>query len=219
MSEVGLLLDSGGVLLCADGNVISKHATSFGIEVSATTAVRAISLADRDIDLRRDGAGDGFAAVWARYAGCRADAARELWRFLESEVECTELWGEVNEEAVRLFAELPPYVRPYVVSNSEGGAHAELVHHGLSRCVEGVLDSGAVGIAKPDPRIFEMAAVALGIPPDRCFYVGDTLGGAAAERTVLYDRFDVFEGCPGIGHQRIRDLAELLPLLAEAAGR
>ncbi len=218
MPDIALLLDSGGVLLCPDGELIAKHAASFGIEVTPYDAVRSMALADRDIDLTPEEAQGSFAATWAHYVGCAAETAEDLWRYLESDIPPTELWGEVNPEAIRLFAELPPNVRRYVVSNADGRAHAELVYHGLSDHVEGVLDSGAVGVAKPDRRIFAMAAVALATPMTHCIYVGDTLGGAAEEhhpRTVLYDRFDVFADHSPENYQRIRNLAELIPLLAE----
>ncbi len=46
------------------------------------------------------------------------------------------------------------------------------------------LFSCAVGLKKPDPRIYQLACDRLGVPPERCLYVGDggsrELSGAAA---------------------------------------
>jgi putative hydrolase of the HAD superfamily len=178
-----------------------------------------MALADREIDLSAGRPDGGFARVWADYVGCSPTAAERLWWHLEREISSTVLWSQINQEAIRLFSELPPNVRRYVVSNADGRAHAELVNHGLSRHVEGVLDSGAIGVAKPDRRIFEMAAVALGVPLGRCIYVGDTIGGAAEgePQTVLYDRFDVFARCPSVRHRRIRLLTELASLFADVS--
>ena len=39
--------------------------------------------------------------------------------------------------------------------------------------------SGDAGFAKPDPRIFGLAAAALGVPPGRCLMVGDNRAGDA----------------------------------------
>ena len=42
--------------------------------------------------------------------------------------------------------------------------------------VECVIDSGAVGVSKPDPRIFHMALEAMGVDADDAWYVGDMPG-------------------------------------------
>lgn len=47
---------------------------------------------------------------------------------------------------------------------------------GLRACFEFILTSAAVGIRKPNPRIFEIALQALDVPASRAVMVGDTLG-------------------------------------------
>jgi putative hydrolase of the HAD superfamily len=71
-------------------------------------------------------------------------------------------------------------VRIGVISNADGTVAARLreqevlqVGPGLGVRVECVIDSGEVGVLKPDPRIFAIALDALGIRPDRAWYVGD----------------------------------------------
>jgi len=82
-----------------------------------------------------------------------------------------------------------------------------------------VVDSAVVGVAKPDPAIFEIALDALGVPAaDRgaAIHVGDALqydvAGALAAGIVPV-HLDPFGDCaaPG-GHQHIRALADLVPL-------
>ncbi|CAN5919890.1 hypothetical protein BH11MYX3_BH11MYX3_47570 [soil metagenome] len=51
-----------------------------------------------------------------------------------------------------------------VVSNSEGRLSELLAEIGLSELFEVVIDSGRLGIEKPDPRIFEYALASLGRP-------------------------------------------------------
>ena len=57
---------------------------------------------------------------------------------------------------------------------------------GLGVPVECVIDSGEVGVLKPDPRIFTIALDAMGITPEQAWYVGDMPGidviGARAAR-------------------------------------
>jgi putative hydrolase of the HAD superfamily len=37
-----------------------------------------------------------------------------------------------------------------------------------------MIDSGCVGIAKPDPRIFELAMERLSLPPEHAAFIGDS---------------------------------------------
>lgn len=62
---------------------------------------------------------------------------------------------------------------------------AKLAGLGITDRFEHVIASGSVGVAKPDPRIFELACEAFGVAPERAIYVGDRLhtdaiGAAAA---------------------------------------
>ncbi|MEY4401527.1 MAG: hypothetical protein RL072_1392 [Actinomycetota bacterium] len=90
-----------------------------------------------------------------------------------------------------------------VVSNASGQIEATLAHLCICQVGEGsgvpvsiVTDSHVIGYSKPDPRIFGEAIAALGLPPQRVAYVGDSfvndVGGAAAAGLVplLYDPFD-----------------------------
>jgi putative hydrolase of the HAD superfamily len=42
-----------------------------------------------------------------------------------------------------------------------------------------VIASGEAGFAKPDERIFRLAAAAIGVPLQRCLFVGDNRAGDA----------------------------------------
>ncbi len=65
-------------------------------------------------------------------------------------------------------------LRLAVVSNADGRVDRYLETAGLADCFEFVLDSGVVGIEKPDPRIFQLACERLGMSPDEVVYVGDS---------------------------------------------
>ncbi|MFD7671507.1 HAD family hydrolase [Streptomyces anulatus] len=211
-----LLLDSGGVLILLDGEVLAHHGKRLGLRLDAVTAQHAVALAARDQDLEDEPASGPrpFTHRWAEHAGCSPDAAEALWRTVRHEVDDTVLWSVVNPEAVPFLDALPSRVQRYVVSNADGHAHAELARAGLLDRLDGVLDSCAVGIAKPDPRIFRMAAVALGRPMEQCRYVGDTLDGAPhlLPATVLYDPLGIYPD-NSAGYVRIRKLSELLDTL------
>jgi putative hydrolase of the HAD superfamily len=60
-----------------------------------------------------------------------------------------------------------------VVSNSEGRAEQALEAAGIRDYFDVVVDSGVLGIEKPDPRIFQAALQALLVAPEEALYVGD----------------------------------------------
>ena len=59
------------------------------------------------------------------------------------------------------------------VSNADGSVDRLLAGAGLAGHLEFIVDSGAVGIEKPDPRIFALALEQAGVPPADALYVGD----------------------------------------------
>jgi len=99
-----------------------------------------------------------------------------------------------------------------VISNSRGTIAEHLASLRLSDDLAFVIDSGVVGIEKPDARIFALAAERLALPPDACLYAGDIYSvdvvGArgAGWRAVLVDPAGAFKerDCP-----RVRDVAHL----------
>ena len=79
--------------------------------------------------------------------------------------------------------------------------------------VECITDSGQLGTAKPDPRMFEATVTSLGLPAERVLHVGDSVrfdveGAAAAGLAVAH--FDPFALCERTDHPHVRALADLL---------
>jgi putative hydrolase of the HAD superfamily len=71
-------------------------------------------------------------------------------------------------------------VRLGIVSNADGVMAARLdeleilqVGPGMGVQVDCVIDSGAVGVMKPDARIFRLALEAMAIDADEAWYIGD----------------------------------------------
>jgi HAD superfamily hydrolase (TIGR01509 family) len=61
-----------------------------------------------------------------------------------------------------------------VVSNYYGNLGATLAELGLAAVFRAVIDSAAVGIQKPDPRIFQLGLEALHTQPGETYVVGDS---------------------------------------------
>ena len=64
-------------------------------------------------------------------------------------------------------------LRTAVISNSNGSIRGVLESLGLARRLDFVIDSGEVGVEKPDPRIFQLALARAGLGPAEAVYVGD----------------------------------------------
>ena len=78
-----------------------------------------------------------------------------------------------------------------------------------------IVDSGVIGVRKPDPAIFAPALEALGTGADRTLYVGDTVhadvrGARAAGMAVV--QIDPYDDHDGFDHDRIVDLVALAEL-------
>ncbi len=114
-------------------------------------------------------------------------------------------------------------VRLAIVSNSDGTVESRLAAAGVLQVgdgpgvrVEVVVDSGTVGVDKPDPRIFDFALAACGVRPEAAVHVGDSrrtdvAGALAAGIRPLH--LDPFGLCPDRSHEHLATLGELLDLL------
>jgi putative hydrolase of the HAD superfamily len=121
-------------------------------------------------------------------------------------------------------------LRLAIVSNADGTVEQQLDRDGICQVgpgagveVHAVLDSGVVGVAKPDAAIFRLALELLAVGPETAIHVGDTpaadvMGArAAGVQPVLVDPYDFHPDatCP-----RVTDLAGVVELLAsEFPGR
>jgi putative hydrolase of the HAD superfamily len=87
------------------------------------------------------------------------------------------------EDAWRSFADAEPCLGALrsvaqiaVLSNGNQEQQEEKISRtGLGRFIDIVLTSDQLGVAKPDPRAFELACVRLGVPARAAVYVGDQL--------------------------------------------
>jgi putative hydrolase of the HAD superfamily len=84
-------------------------------------------------------------------------------------------------------------LRAAVISNSNGTVRSVLETLGLTGALDYVIDSGEVGVEKPDPRIFRLALERSGVDAPSAVYIGDLysvdiLGARSASiRAILLD--------------------------------
>ena len=117
-------------------------------------------------------------------------------------------------------------LRLAVTSNADGTVADGLRRHEVAQVGEGpgvpvehITDSGALGVAKPDPAIFLATAAALRLAPERICHIGDSAGydaeGAAAVGMVAV-HVDPLGLCPE-DHHHVGSLADFADLADRAA--
>jgi putative hydrolase of the HAD superfamily len=107
-----------------------------------------------------------------------------------------------------------------IVSNSDGHVEEELIRNEICQVGPGsgvrvltIVDSGVVGVAKPDPTIFDFAIPVLGLDPSEVVYVGDSVkydvrSAEAAGMTPLH--FDPFGLCDEVDHAHVGRVEDVL---------
>jgi putative hydrolase of the HAD superfamily len=104
------------------------------------------------------------------------------------------LWTARDPQALEALARVRRFgARAAAISNSNGTVESVLASVGLRLHLDFVVDSGEVGVEKPDPRIFELALARAGVDASEAAYIGDFYSidvrgaGAAGLRAVLLD--------------------------------
>jgi len=219
-----ILFDAGGVFLIPDPAVMAPTLSYYGASTDLQMYVRAHygAMAAKS----RSGAGE---SDWSAYN----EAYVQLVGVPDHEVESAayvlqrtrhaHIWRTPLAGAVEALRELNARNVPVgVVSNASGQIEEILQRSGICQVGEGplasvrcIVDSDVVGVAKPDPQIFEHALPHFeGIDRSRIAYVGDSVvmdvqGSTAAGLTpILVDPYN--DAADLVDCRRISSLLELL---------
>jgi putative hydrolase of the HAD superfamily len=111
-----------------------------------------------------------------------------------------------------------------IVSNSDGRLDTRLGEIGIRDHFDFIIDSGVVGVSKPDPRIFRKALELAGLPASDVAYVGDyyevdVVGARSVGMTpVLFDPVGAYAAvdCPVM--RRFEDVVPLVDGWMKRAG-
>ncbi|MBB3726848.1 HAD family hydrolase [Nonomuraea dietziae] len=109
----------------------------------------------------------------------------------------------VDEEVRALLAKAQERVPLVLLTNAMDTLEEHLDRLGLTYFADAVVSSARVGLAKPDPRIYELAAQVAGVAPSRCLFIDDRLENVEAARAL---------GMIGIHFTEAGDLARALSL-------
>lgn len=150
------------------------------------------------------------------------EAVEAMWA--EMPKESHPVWRRLLEDNIEGFRRIAAAGIPVaIVSNNDGTAEQQMIDFGICQVGDGplptvaiVVDSGVVGIAKPDPAIFTPALEALGTDPARTLYVGDTVhadvhGATAAGMPVV--QLDPYDLHVDFDHARLPGVSALADLL------
>jgi putative hydrolase of the HAD superfamily len=95
-----------------------------------------------------------------------------------------EYLGELNVELVQFLATLRPRYPIALLSNSFLGARErEQERYHFQDMTDLIIYSHEVGLAKPDPRIFQLTCERLGLPPHDTLFLDDYEPNVSAART------------------------------------
>jgi putative hydrolase of the HAD superfamily len=223
---VAVLLDVGGVFLLPEHDRIvgAFQRAECVVPASVLDAAhyRGAAAFTTEVDAEADWPGSWRRYLDAYVAACAVpepDRA-EAHRHLDSEFADAALWlREIPGCRDGLAALAAAGVRLGVISNADGLIGSRLAEReilqvgpGPGVAMECVIDSGAVGVMKPDPRIFTLALDAMGLRAEQCWYVGDMAGidvvGArrAGLHPVLMDPLGIHHDAD---YDRCGSLAEL----------
>jgi putative hydrolase of the HAD superfamily len=229
-----VLLDVGGVFfLPAHDRLVAAFARA-ECDVSSDVLDRAHYFGAAGLDRR--GADEEWPTYWRHYldayiTACEIpddfrDTANE---HIASEFAVGALWTRVIPGSVDGLRALEATgVRLGIISNADGTVEQQLRDEGILQVGPGagvevdiVIDSTAVDVAKPDPRIFHIALDAMRLAPEDAWYVGDTpsfdvVGARAAGlRPFLIDPYElhVDGDC-----ERVSSLRELAQKVVDEIG-
>ncbi len=171
-----LIFDFGGVITNMRWDVARELEQQHGLE--KRTLLRTLYEAD---DWRAVEVGQGDIDAWRAAAHQRLEEAagrslpplHEQWR---------SSWGLIEENIALIKALRPPY-RVGILSNADLTLEERLRDGlGLRHLFDDVICSAVVGMAKPEPRIYQLAAERLRMPLEECVFIDDLARNVTAAR-------------------------------------
>ncbi|MEU2392727.1 HAD-IA family hydrolase [Streptomyces sp. NPDC007369] len=109
-----------------------------------------------------------------------------------------------DEAVVALLRRARAHLPLVLVTNATEELEADLVTLGLADLAHHVVSSARVGVAKPDRRIYEIAAWRAGVPVHRCLFVDDRAENVEAAVAI---------GMTGVHYRQLADLSAVLGFL------
>jgi putative hydrolase of the HAD superfamily len=224
MKEIeAVMLDVGGVFHLPDHALVLEALRRAGVEADPSRLDRAHYVGVAALERwpqSDDGIWRAYEEAYAAEVGTPGDRLEDAIAELDAAFAAPGMWSRVvpgSVESLRRLAETGRALA--IVSNADGTLEARLAAEGICQVGPGrgvpvavVLDSMAVGVAKPDPGIFHLALAAVGVRPEAAVHVGDTVGAdvdGALAAGIRPLHLDPYRLCEDRSHDHLGDLAEL----------
>ena len=218
-----ILFDAGGIFLLPDPTVLGPLLAYHGGDPSIAAHRRAHYAGMAAKSAAGSGERDwhDYNVAYVRSVGVHVHEV-EFAAIVLEHTRNAHTWRWPIPESIEAIVALHEQGMPMgVVSNASGQIVYVLARSGVCQEGEGphtpmrvIIDSHVVGVAKPDPHIFDFALPHFeGVELSRIAYVGDSvtmdIGGARAAglHPILLDPYDDH---PGADFQRLTSLMELL---------
>jgi HAD superfamily hydrolase (TIGR01509 family) len=196
----GVLLDAGGTLIHPDHGFILDRLADQGVHADEADYERARRHADTVVRriLRSDEPGSDDTRIRHWFAtlltelGLPEERLEAMAGTIRERHAAGALWTRPIPGTLEMLRSLRAAgLRLAVISNADGRVERYLEAAGLADEFELIVDSGDVGIEKPDRRIFDLALERLGLEPGEVVYVGDSwevdvVGARAAGIRPIY---------------------------------
>jgi len=227
-----VVFDIGGVFLVPHPEPVREVLAAVGVVLHDDDAFHrahyrgAHAVAVLHIDESDPAFWSHYTAVYLREIGVAdelLEACLAVWPAMY-ERPVHEVWRWAQQHNIDALDRFAAAAMPLaIVSNNDGTAPEQMRAFGVCQVgpgpyvsVAAIVDSGAVGVAKPDPAIFRPALDALGTDPSRTLYVGDMVhadvkGARAAGMPVV--QIDPYDFHDGFDHARVPHLDALADLL------
>jgi len=183
-----VLFDYGGVIGHLDQEEVARLEEKYGLPQGALFSALYDIPEWREIALGRSSEQEWLKAVLERLyelAGRPIPGIRQEW---------PKIWRGLNGDVVSLARRLRPRYKVGLVSNATENLEEMLLnHHGIIDLFDVVINSARVGLAKPDVRIFHLAAERLGVPASACVFTDDLAHNVEGARAAGMRAFQ-FQG-------------------------
>jgi putative hydrolase of the HAD superfamily len=222
MTKPYLLFDAGGTLVYPNPEIAVPLCAENGVQVSEEQWLKDFYTVIQQIDLEMYLEQDtkGAPSLESRFfiqSGVTAFLAPQLAREAVRRARPNGFWTYSVPAIENALTQLQAAgYRMSVISNSDGTVAAQLGALGYGRFFETIVDSGAVGVEKPDPLIFNHALAKLQLDPSECIYIGDIVSidlfgaNGVGMAAVHIDPYGKYANWPGYHVLGVPDYAQQL---------
>jgi putative hydrolase of the HAD superfamily len=221
-----VLFDAGGVLVLPDPTVLAPLLAPYGGDTSIVAHRRAhyAAMAAKSRVRSAEWDWNAYNLAYVDSVGCRSRIREHAAEVLDH-TRSAHLWRWAIPETMAALATLDAAGVPMgVVSNASGQIEAVLRHTEVCAIDDGcgvrmrvIVDSHVVGVAKPDPRIFDHALGHFAeFDRQRIAYVGDsvTMDVAAARGAGLHPLLvDPYGDHEGADYETIRSVEDVVSMI------